>query len=150
MNTHQKSYLIIITQVFLLEFRRMILQETEFVQFFFYDFHCVFWNILVLKKKDKTHKIFKHIRNSTLLRQLTFNLLLNFSSIASLSSFSSPNSFLITFSCSISIYFRCCCFTFSSTSRPIFCCSLLNSYSFFNKPNARNSLFGIYESKKYT
>lgn len=39
----------------------------------------------------------------------------NFSSMASLSSFSSPNSFLIIFSCSCSRYFLCVCLIFSST-----------------------------------
>ena len=46
---------------------------------------------------------------------ITSSRALNFSSMASLSSFSIPSSFLISLSCSLRIKSRCCFRTFSST-----------------------------------
>ena len=54
-------------------------------------------------------------KTSTCRQVITFSFSRNLSPIASLSSFSIPSSLLITFSCSCSMYLRCCCFTFSST-----------------------------------
>ncbi len=45
-----------------------------------------------------------------------------------------------TFNCSCSRYLRCTDLTLSSTSFPIFCCNLLNSYSFFSRPSERVNL----------
>ena len=75
-------------------------------------------------------------------------LLVYFSTMLSASSFSIPSSFLMTFNCSWRRYFLWTDLTLSSTSFPIFCCNLLNSYSFLSKPKAKYSLLGISFSDK--
>ena len=75
-------------------------------------------------------------------------LLVYFSTMLSASSFSIPSSFRMTFNCSWRRYFLWTDLTLSSTSFPIFCCNLLNSYSFLSKPKAKYSLLGISFSDK--
>ena len=75
-------------------------------------------------------------------------LLVYFSTMLSASSFSIPSSFLMTFNCSWRRYFLWTDLTLSSTSFPIFCCNLLNSYSFLSKAKAKYSLLGISFSDK--
>ena len=74
------------------------------------------------------------------------NRLEYFSIIVSVSSFSMPSSFLMTFICSCSMYFLCVDLTLSSTSLPILCCSLLSSNSFLSSLRLSMSRVGMSSS----